>query len=60
MGVLEAVGMTAISVGLGLLLLWLTCTAFFALLTRGAATQRIAANHIESGPPHAANRPYGP
>lgn len=52
MDVLLAVGTTAVSVGFGLVLMWLACTAFFGLLMRSSAGERVSMNHAESALPH--------
>jgi hypothetical protein len=48
MDILVIFGATAASVGFGLLLMWLACTAFFAFLMRVERGDRILAKQTES------------
>jgi hypothetical protein len=60
MDFLVVVGTTALSLGCGLLLLWLVCTAFFALLMRTEPGEKAAANPLDTGGAHAVSPTYEP
>jgi hypothetical protein len=50
MGILVIFGTTAASIGCGLLLMWLACTALFGFLTRSERTERIIQKETENCP----------
>jgi hypothetical protein len=57
MDILVIVGATAASLGCGILLMWLACTAFFGFLTRTGSSERAIANRAENGPARHVNPP---
>lgn len=51
MEALVILGATALSLGLGLLLMWGACMAFFGVLMRARRHEGVAAEHVERGNP---------
>jgi hypothetical protein len=60
MDILVLFGATAASVGFGLLLMWLACTAFFGFLMRGERSDGMAAKRAKSLPAPATHSTSGP
>ena len=60
MNILLIFGTTAASLGCGLLLMWLACTAFFSFLMRTGSGERVVVGQAESYPAQPVSPTYEP